>query len=1112
MMCRFVVFAATLLFIGISSAQEDSLGIDREPIEAKITALKAAPDPDKSVLAGYEETLAILDEQNRLQEQIDNFQARLDSLDSDLKNFQDEMATVSPDPVNLPEDLDGSEKALREIDSELEAASGSLESLTKAEIQNRARDAAIPAEIQKVNDAVEATPPPPPVDETSSELQKSRQIAQTARLSQLKLQLALLNLEKEYLERVPPLVLTKKNLAAKKLENLTEAKARMSSHVTKLRNQIAKSTVQEAKESLQLASDEPENIKALARENVELANRRNDVAQLLSEATLDLTLSEEELRTTTKRLDTAVSRTSILEEAGLSLDSETGFLLRQQRGEMTPAPQLKNDIAKLLRTVTTANLELLKREDNQREFLLSRDDVLQSSAKKESAEELLAARAKLYGELITDLRNYVNVLDERLHNLQKTRAKVIEHQNFVDERLLWIRSSPFFGPAEVKTDLKELKKITVGAYGQKWFSAIINDIRDAAPLWIAFWALWTLWFLANRKIKNRIVYLNQIARDNTCVKFHPTIQVTFLTICIALTLPVALCFLAWRWKETAGALSSGLVTASIFIFLFEALRQMSKKDGLLTSHLGLSNERSRSIHRNTSWFLLVYPLLLFPAGVMMNSDQLGEAGRVFFIFATLAMGIYLHRLFLPRKHLLSLNPHHQWFLKPVYILAVSIPAFLILGALFGFYHSVVLLRGKIDATIWILALAAFSAGFFLRWVLVSRRHAAIKEAINRRSAMVEGTAEHAEDDRSLEEIQADAAGLVNLQVKTRQLARLIVTSLAAIALWSVWSPTLPALNMLDRIPVWESRDTVQTVARPSENIGFLPGTGSSEESPEESTVISKKRVSLQNLLFSLFVLFLTVVGARNIPAFLDLLILRRFYTKRGGAFAITTSLRYTIIAVGIAYALGHLGIEWSKIQWIAAAITLGVGFGLQEIFANFVAGLIILFERPIRLGDYVTLGDVSGQVSQIRIRATTIIDFSNKELVVPNKEFITGRLVNWTLTDPMFRVEIPVGIAYGSDTALAKEVLEKVGRNCPIALDEPAPKAVFLAFGESTLDFELRVHIRDATHLVLVRSQLLFDIDAAFRESGIEIAFPQRDIHIRSIDAPPSSPPLPNIT
>jgi potassium efflux system protein len=194
-----------------------------------------------------------------------------------------------------------------------------------------------------------------------------------------------------------------------------------------------------------------------------------------------------------------------------------------------------------------------------------------------------------------------------------------------------------------------------------------------------------------------------------------------------------------------------------------------------------------------------------------------------------------------------------------------------------------------------------------------------------------------------------------------------------------------------------------------------------------------------------------------------------------------------------------IGISWSKVQWLAAAITVGLGFGLQEIFANFVSGLIILFERPIRVGDIVTVGDKHGKVTRIRMRATTILDWDNCELLVPNREFITGQLVNWTLSDPVTRIVIPVGVAYGSDTEKARDLMLKVARESTYVMKDPAPSAVFRAFGDSALLFDFRIYIATRDVWPEVMHEMHTNIDKEFRKAGIEIAFPQRDIHIRSI-------------
>jgi potassium efflux system protein len=177
---------------------------------------------------------------------------------------------------------------------------------------------------------------------------------------------------------------------------------------------------------------------------------------------------------------------------------------------------------------------------------------------------------------------------------------------------------------------------------------------------------------------------------------------------------------------------------------------------------------------------------------------------------------------------------------------------------------------------------------------------------------------------------------------------------------------------------------------------------------------------------------------------------------------------------------------------------------LKDIFANFFSGLIILFERPIRVGDIVTIDQISGVVSRIRMRATTITDWDRKELIIPNKEFITGRVLNWTLSDPVNRVVVNVGIAYGSDTQKATEILLKLAQNHPHVLADPPPRVTLESFGDSALNFVLRCFLPNLENRVTVIHELHMGIDQSFRAAGIEIAFPQHDVHVRSIEVPPA--------
>jgi potassium efflux system protein len=196
-----------------------------------------------------------------------------------------------------------------------------------------------------------------------------------------------------------------------------------------------------------------------------------------------------------------------------------------------------------------------------------------------------------------------------------------------------------------------------------------------------------------------------------------------------------------------------------------------------------------------------------------------------------------------------------------------------------------------------------------------------------------------------------------------------------------------------------------------------------------------------------------------------------------------------------------MSFTWSSVQWLAAGMTVGLGFGLQEIFANFVSGLILLFERPIRVGDVITLGDVTGVVSDIRIRATTVTNWDRKELIVPNKDLITGRLLNWTLSDTTNRIVLKVGVAYRSDPEVARALMLEVVQRHPNVLADPAPNVTFEEFADSALNLIVRAYVSSMDVRLETIHGLHVSVHKALQEAGIEIAFPQRDITVRGIES-----------
>ncbi len=238
--------------------------------------------------------------------------------------------------------------------------------------------------------------------------------------------------------------------------------------------------------------------------------------------------------------------------------------------------------------------------------------------------------------------------------------------------------------------------------------------------------------------------------------------------------------------------------------------------------------------------------------------------------------------------------------------------------------------------------------------------------------------------------------------------------------------------------------------------------------------------------------------------------LQRTAMERSAREALVTVSGYVGAGIAVVVALGIGGMEFSNLAIVAGALSVGIGFGLQNIVNNFVSGLILLFERPIKTGDWIVVGDTEGYVVKISIRSTQIQTFDQADVIVPNSDLISGKVTNWMLRDPRGRVKIPISVAYGSDTALVKTLLLELAEEHDLIVTDgsaPEPKVMFRTFGESSLDFDLRCFIINIDKRLQVMSDLNFAIDAAFREHGIEIPFPQRDLHIKNWPEPPPATP-----
>nr|WP_305908707.1 mechanosensitive ion channel domain-containing protein [Methylomarinum sp. Ch1-1]MDP4521559.1 mechanosensitive ion channel [Methylomarinum sp. Ch1-1] len=258
-------------------------------------------------------------------------------------------------------------------------------------------------------------------------------------------------------------------------------------------------------------------------------------------------------------------------------------------------------------------------------------------------------------------------------------------------------------------------------------------------------------------------------------------------------------------------------------------------------------------------------------------------------------------------------------------------------------------------------------------------------------------------------------------------------------------------------------------------------------------------VSIAAIFFAIALFSGVLVLTRLLQNFLEYRVLAKTRIDYGVQHSIRASVGYIGFVLAALFAISTLGIDLGKLAIIAGALSVGIGFGLQNVVNNFVSGLILLAERPIKVGDWVVVGDKQGTIKKINVRATEIQTFDRASVFIPNSDLISNPLLNWTHADKTGRVIVPVGVAYGSDTQKIKDILLQVASAHPAIFKVPSPTVIFKGFGDSSLNFELRAFIEDVGNVVAVNSELCFAIDAAFREHGVEIPFPQQDIHWKDL-------------
>lgn len=555
-------------------------------------------------------------------------------------------------------------------------------------------------------------------------------------------------------------------------------------------------------------------------------------------------------------------------------------------------------------------------------------------------------------------------------------------------------------------------------------------------------------------------------------KYGPTLYALLLAVTSAAIVPFVLSWFAWLQeppfdKQTlTGAMGYSLMAATIpLLFAILVIVNCLSRNAVAVRFLCWPPDVCYAIHKTTSkivWFCL--PMLWFYTTLESFSGGrwYDSLGRFAFIASMLVFAFGLWQTFvLIRSHCVNSaqrqrNQGPGFWTRLLLGGIVICPVTLAMLSAAGYHFTAVQLSWRLYWTLVITVGIALVTSFASRMLLIMQFRMKLQHA---HENMADGGEESSLD-------------ISEITSQVNRLLRVVALVAVVIVGWQLWSGVLPAIGYLDSFQLpWSSYD--------------------SEGSPLP--------VTLRDLLLAIGILAITIVLSRNLPGILEIVLLDRLPLDRGGRYAISFVCRYVVGVTGLLLMFRWLGFSWTSVQWLAAGLSVGLGFGLQEIFANLISGLIILIERPVRVGDFVTVNGISGHVCRMQLRATTIKDLDHRELIVPNKKFVTDDIVNWTLSDRTTRVIIKVGIAYGSDTEQAQKILMDVAKANPLVKNIPRPEVVFLSFGESSLDFEMRVLISTREVYFRVIHELNMEIDAAFRQAGIEIAFPQRDLHVRGL-------------
>ncbi len=846
-------------------------------------------------------------------------------------------------------------------------------------------------------------------------------------------------------------------------------------------------------------------IQEATRENMAYSRSLQDITKSMEQFQAQKNELEQRYKQLEKDFQSAEQKINL---AGLS--PALGNLLREQRRNLPQAKQYSKLDDSIQSQIAKASLEGFKLEEVRKNLadigtVLTKRLAQQLPANISDIEKLrirtelrmlLNDQKELVGRLASVYSEYSQALGDVDFSLQQMLSVADKYRAYLDERLLWVPSAPVIDKYFFKDVLTSLLWFLQVENWEQLFSNFGMGL--ATHIWLVavgfglVFAYWQLKSIAKARIKN----LRPRRIGGSQYHYHYNFNQTLLGLAHILILAIALpLILAWLAVVLALSgsgdaythdFSRGLLAAALSLSIVQFFYLLFKPEGVAEALFEWQSRNISLLYKQFKWtrFVLVPSIFII---AMTGSDVFSEhsyaLGRAAMIISMLVMTYTFHRLAHPRYGLSnSFQKNAQGWNKALpyicYIIAVGIPLAIIGFAVEGYYQSALEIQQKLIISLRLIFFTALLHEVAQHWLAVTKRQLALRNARQKRRQTEQAAVTPLESGFMIAEPLLD---LSKINQQSHKLLSTIIIAILLLGFWMIWNGILPAFSILDRIELWQ-------------HSVILDGKETLE------------RVTLTNLLISLVYTGISFILVSNFPALVDLLSVGKFVMAPGSRYALIHLMRYLMLSIAFLAIANELGGSWSQVQWLVAALSVGLGFGLQEIFANMVSGIILLFERPIRVGDTVTIGSVTGRVSRIQMRATHIVDWDRKELVVPNKLFITDQLINWTLSDTVTRIVVSIGIAYGEDIGKVEHILRDAITATPLVLAEPHANVVFIGFGDSALQFDIHVFVHELSDRLEVGHVLRKNIYEALLANHIEIPFPQRDIHIRSY--PPGVTPV----